>query len=180
MVKFAAFFRNLNLGRKNCPSKAQLEQAFLDAGAREASSFHTNGTLVFSASTRLGPRRVLLKASALLRAQCGLAEPAFVRSVPYLASLVAGEPFALIDRSLIHECCVSFLDRNATVPSEVPAEAKCQAVEVLRFTAGEAFSLSRKIGKTPGSPNMLLEKLLGLPATTRSWNTITRLVRKHA
>jgi uncharacterized protein (DUF1697 family) len=71
-VKYAAFFRNLNLGRKNCPSKAQLEQAFLDAGAREASSFLTNGTLVF------------------------------------------------------------------------------------------------------------LEKLLGLPATTRSWNTVTRLVRKHA
>ena len=179
-MKYAAFFRNLNLGRKNCPGKAQLEQAFLDAGAREASSFLANGTLVFSTSTRSGYRNVLSRARALLGAQCGLAEPAFVRSVSYLADLVAEEPFALVDRSLIHECCVSFFDPNPSVPPEVPADAKRRGVEVLRFTSGEAFSLSRKIGKTPGSPNAVLEKLRGLPATTRSWNTVTRLVRKHA
>ncbi len=180
MVKYAVFFRNLNLGRKNCPNKAQLEQAFLDAGAHEAASFLTNGTLVFSASTRSGHGKISLRASALLRAHCGLAEPAFVRSVSYLADLVAAEPFALVDRSLVHECCVSFLHPDASVPSEAPADANRRGVEVLRFTSGEAFSLSRKIGKTPGSPNMVLEKLLGLPATTRSWNTVTRLVHKHA
>jgi uncharacterized protein (DUF1697 family) len=179
-VKYAAFFRNLNLGRKNCPSKAQFEQAFLDAGAHEASSFLTNGTLVFSASTRSSHHRLLLRASALLKAQCGLAEPAYVRSVSYLVELVAAEPFALVDRSLVYECCVSFLHPEANLPSDVPAYAKRRDVEVLRFTGGEAFSLSRKIGKTPGSPNVVLEKLLGLPATTRSWNTVTRLVRKHA
>jgi uncharacterized protein (DUF1697 family) len=179
-MQYAAFFRNLNLGREGCPSKAQFEQTFLDAGAHLASSFLTNGTLVFSAGARSSPLRLLAKVSELLLAQCGLVEPAYVRPLSYLADLVATEPFALVDRSLVHECSVSFLHPHAVVPSEVPADARRLNVEVLRFTDSEAFGLSRKIGKASGSPNAVLERLLGLPATTRSWNTVTRLVRKHA
>jgi hypothetical protein len=49
----------------------------------------------------------------------------------------------------------------------------------LRITEGEVFSLSRKIGKSPGSPNAFLEKHLGFPTSTRKWNTIVRLVQKY-
>jgi len=40
-MKYAVFYRNLNLGRPRCPDRAQFEAAFL-----------TNGTLVFEARTR--------------------------------------------------------------------------------------------------------------------------------
>ncbi len=33
-MQHVAFFRNLNLGRAHCPTRVQLEQAFLDAGAQ--------------------------------------------------------------------------------------------------------------------------------------------------
>jgi len=39
--------------------------------------------------------------------------------------------------------------------------------------------VSRIIGRSQGSPNAFLEKLLGLPTTTRAWNTVVRLVDKH-
>ena len=42
-MKHAAFFRNLNLGRPNCPTRAQFEAAFVAAGAGFASSLLTNG-----------------------------------------------------------------------------------------------------------------------------------------
>jgi uncharacterized protein (DUF1697 family) len=179
-VKHAAFFRNLNLGRPNCPDKAELEQAFLDAGAQEAISFLGNGTVLFSTSGRAAPRRLLLRASQLLETRCGLVEPVYARPLSHLAELVASEPFALIDRSTVHECCVSFLHPQVVVPAALLDAARGRGVEVLRFTPGEALSVSRKVGKTPGSPNAFLEKLLGWPATTRSWSTVARLVHKHA
>lgn len=178
-MKHAAFFRNLNLGRPNCPTRAQLETAFLAAGAGFASSFLTNGTLVFEARNKTEARKVLAQASEALAAECGLREPAFLRSVNHLAELVALDPFAAVDRGSIYEVCVSFLHPKHIALPTLPLVSKRQDVEVLHATEGEAFSISRVVGNTPGSPNAFLEKLLGTPASTRAWNTVVRLVEKH-
>ena len=179
-MKYAAFFRNLNLGRPNCPTKAQLEAAFEAAGAQSAASFLTNGTLVYSVGPGVRPRKVLAAACRALNAQCGLKEPVYVRSVDYLAELVELDPFAAVEPNSVYGCCVSFLHADSVLPAALPLASRRGDVEVLRFTETEALSLSRKIGNTPGSPNAFLEKFLGLPATTRIWNTVVRLVHKHA
>jgi uncharacterized protein (DUF1697 family) len=179
-MKYAAFFRNVNLGRPGSPGKAGLEQAFVNAGAESASSFLTNGTLVFTTRPKANPSRLLATASNLLQIECGLMEPGFVRSVAYLKDLVELDPFSAVDRSSGNLCCITFLHASMTAPPEVPLVSKRKDVEVLRFTGGEALCLSRTIGKTPGSPNAFLEKLFNLPATTRNWNTVVRLVRKYA
>jgi uncharacterized protein (DUF1697 family) len=178
-MQYAVFFRNLNLGRPLAPTKAQFEQAFLDAGALTAQSFLTNGTLVFSTKGRTSPSKLLAKASDQLHTVCGLVEPGFLRSMDSLRELVALQPFAAVDPASVYACCVSFLDpRVATFP-ELPFTSKRGDVVVLRFTAGEALAISRTIGNTPGSPNAFLEKHFALPATTRVWNTVVRLVDKH-
>jgi hypothetical protein len=97
----------------------------------------------------------------------------------YLTGLVDLDPFAAVDRSSVHACCISFLHPGFSAPPVMPLESKRRDVEVIRFTVGEAFSLSRKIARTPGSPNAFLEKHFGLPATTRVWNTVVRVVRKY-
>jgi len=179
-MKYAAFFRNVNLGRPRSPTKVQLEEAFLEAGATDAQSFLTNGTLVFTVRPRANPSRILDTASKQLRIACGLKEPGYVRSVAYLRELVELDPFVSVDQSTVYLCCVTFLHASVPVPPVVPIESKRRDVEVISFTGGEAMCLSRKIGNTPGSPNAFLEKLFGLPATTRNWNTVVRLVQKHA
>src|SRR5207247_6263844 len=161
----------LNLGRKNCPDRTQLEQAFVYAGADDAASFLTNGTVVFSLRSGASAARLLTKAATLLEAACGMREPGFVRPLAYLAELVAAKPFDGVDRSTVHECCVSFLHPKATVPADAVRATPRGDVQVMSFTGGEAFSLSRKLGKSPGSPNAFIERMLGLPATTRNWNT---------
>lgn len=180
MRKYAAFFRNLNLGRPHCPSRAQFEEAFLQAGAPSAESFLTNGSLVFSAPTDTAAQQVLQIARRLMHTSCGLGEPAFLRRVSYLAELVALDPFAGVQRDAVYECCVSFLSPHIVgIAGGAPPELERKGVEILNFTDSEAFSLSRLVGRSPGSPNALLEKVLGLPATTRAWNTVVRLVDKH-
>lgn len=179
-MKHAVFFRNLNLGRPRCPTRAQFEAAFLGAGAESAASFLTNGTLVFEARHKTAARKVLAQACEALAVECGLREPAFLRSVDHLAGLVALDPFGAVDRGSVYEVCVSFLHPKHIDLPALPLTAKRQDVEVLHATEGEAFSISRVVGNTPGSPNAFLEKLLGAPASTRAWNTVVRLVDKHA
>jgi len=178
-MKYAAFFRNVNLGRPNCPTKAQLEAAFVSAGAASAASFLTNGTVVFAVAVGTDSCDVLAAAHRTLQVECGLKEPAYIRTLEYLTGLVTLDPFASVERSAVHECCVSFLPHGIALPA-LPLESRRGDVEVIRSTGTEALSLSRKVGNTPGSPNAYLEKLLGSPVTTRAWNTVVRLVQRHA
>ncbi len=152
----------------------------MDAGAVTAQSFLTNGTLVFTTRPRANPAKVLARAAAHLHTACGLVEPGFLRTVAYLRELVALQAFAAVDPTSVYQCCATFLDPRVDVYPQVPFESRRADVAVLRFTAGEALSISRKIGNTPGSPNAFLEKHFALPATTRNWNTVVRLVQKFA
>ena len=108
-MKYAVFFRNVNLGRPKSPSKTQLERAFLDADAVEAQSFLTNGTIVFTARPRSNPARILTAATEQLQSECGLVEPGFLRSLTYLRELIALDPFVSVDQSAVYSCCATFL-----------------------------------------------------------------------
>ena len=176
-----AFYRNLNLSRPNCPTRAQLEAAFLESGAARASSFLVNGTLVFECAPGRRPRAVAAGAGAAMRARCGLREPVFVRSIAMLAELVARRPFEGVVAEDPDTCCVTFLPAHKAALPASPFTTRRGDVEFLEFTEAEALSVARLAGRRNiGSPNAVLERLLDAPATTRAWRTVERLVEKFA
>ncbi len=179
-MRYVAFFRNLNLGRRNCPDRAQFEHAFLGAGAAAAASFLSNGTIAFAARNQRAAEKILIDASVSMAARCGLREPAFLRGIDHLAALVESTPFKAIDPIGVYACCVTFLHPDAAGADKPPSATPRGDVEVIAITGSEALCIVRKRGKSPGSPNAFLEKALALPATTRAWNTVVRLVDKHA
>ena len=179
-MRYAAFFRNLNLGRANSPNREQFEAAFLDGGASEAKSFLTNGTIAFQASGIRSAKKIVATATELMGARCGLVEPAFLREIPYLAALVDTQPFKSIDLDFVYDCYVTFLHAKAVIPRGFPQASPRGDVKFVQLTDSEVLSVSYKPGKTPGSPNAFLEKALALPVTTRAWNTVVRLVGTHA
>ncbi|MHB1058236.1 MAG: DUF1697 domain-containing protein [Rhodanobacter sp.] len=178
-MRYAAFFRNLNLGRRHCPDRAQFEAAFLDAGAHAAKSFLTNGTIAFEARSLRAAENILADASHTLAAGCGLAEPGFLRETAYLADLLDTAPFKSVDTAAVYGCYVTFLHHGAGIGRLPPATSRGD-VEVIAVTGTEALCVAHRFGKNPGSPNAFVEKALAAPATTRAWNTVVRLVQKHA
>jgi uncharacterized protein (DUF1697 family) len=177
-MRSAAFFRNLNLGRPNAPTRGQLESAFLQAGAVSAVSFLVNGTLVFETAPGARPRAIAARAGALMGASCGLREPSFVRAVAELAALVLADPFAGIEVHGEDFRCVTFLGGHRAVLPPFPFDTPRGDVAFVATTGAEVFSVARVVGKSTGSPNAWLERTLGAPATTRNWRTVVRLVEK--
>ncbi len=175
---FAVFFRNLNLGRPPAPTREQLEQSFLAAGAGMATSFLTNGNLVFDASSTSKAAKILSAARAHLFAQLGFEEPAFWRELVYLQTLVAQEPFADIDPHSVYERCVTFFDEHARL-GPAPAQKNTKGdVVVISYTKAEMLSVCYKLGASPGSPNAFAERQFDVKSSTRSWSTICRIVKK--
>lgn len=179
-MKFAAFFRNLNLGHGNAPSKAALEGAFARAGADEVASFQTNGTVAFSAPGTRPARTVVRTVQRLMATELGFDEPVFLRGMAYLQGLLAREPFAGIDKAPpLYDFYVTFLHDDATLLPTPPTGNARGDVQVLLYTGSEVLLFNHLHGKTMGNPNVFAEQLLGLPATTRTWGMLERLVRKH-
>jgi len=179
-VKFVAFLRNVNLGQPGSPTRAQLESAFLQAGASEAASFMSNGTLVFSVPRSRLARGTAKRACEILSHVCGLKEPVFVSGLTHLAQLVAEDPFAQFAASAISERCMSFFEPKAAARLRPPLESERKDCLIFRIRDGEALSITRTIGGKTGYPTPVLEKTLNSPVTTRSWTTIVRLVKRHA
>ena len=179
-ARYAAFLRNVNLGRPNSPTRAQLEDAFLASGAASAESFLVNGTLVFTLAPGARPRAVAARACEAMRASCGLREPVFVRSVAELRALVASDPFAGQAAQGRDACCISFLGAPRRALPALPVVTARADLELLRAEDTHVLSVSRWVGKSAGSPNAWLERTLGEPATTRNWRTVVRLVEKYS
>ena len=177
-MKFAVFFRNLNLGRPPAPNRIQFEQSFLTAGAVSANSFLTNGTLVFEAASRKQATIILNAARAELLKECDFKEPGFMRELGDLKTLTETNPFAEVDKTSVYECCITFFD-PAIKFGATPAVANSKkSVEVIKYTQSEMLSVSYKFGASPGSPNAFAEREFKQSATTRAWNTVCRLVEK--
>jgi uncharacterized protein (DUF1697 family) len=178
-MKFAAFFRNLNLGRPPAPTRAVLEAAFAEAGAGNPCSFLTNGTVVFEAGSPANAARVLKAAQATLRRD-GFDEPAALRDVAGLAALVASDPLAGVNMDDVYAACATFLIGTPADGVSLPSTNTKGDVRVVSRHDGMLLSLTYKLGASAGSPNAFVERTLNVPATTRVWNTVVRLVRKHA
>ena len=180
VARHVAFLRNVNLGRPHSPTRAQLEAAFLAAGAASAESFQVNGTLVFTPARGTRPRALAARACEALAASCGMREPVFVRSVAELRALVASDPFAGQVAQRRDACCISFLGAHRKPLPALPLATARGDLELLRADDTHVLSVSRRVGASAGSPNAWLERMLGEPATTRNWRTVVRLVQKHS
>ena len=179
-ARYAAFLRNVNLGRPGSPTRAQLEAAFLESGAATAASFLVNGTLVFTPAPGARARAVASRACVALRASCGMREPVFVRGVDDLRALAASAPFAGVVAEGRDACCITFLGAaRKTLPAFPLATARGD-LELLVADDTHVLSVSRWVGASAGSPNAWLERTLGEPATTRNWRTVLRLVEKYS
>lgn len=156
-MKFAAFFRNLNLGRPPAPTRTVLEAAFADAGAVAPCSFLTNGTVVFDATTPAHAARILKAAQAALRRD-GFDEPAALRDVDRLAALVAGDPLAGVPLDDVYAPCATFLIGTPADDVPVPSTSPKGDVRVVSWHDGMLLSPTYKRGATPDNPNAFVER----------------------
>lgn len=175
-MKFAAFFRNLNLGRAGAPDRRQFEAAFVDAGAVAVRSFQVNGSLLYEAASVSAARQLLVVARQHLAERCGFGEPACCRSLAALRALPLAELLQPLRGDTVYELTVSFACAPRLPAFELPLRNARGDAEILWLRQGIALGLSRRLLASPGDPNRLLEQRTGKPFTSRSLGTIARLL----
>jgi uncharacterized protein (DUF1697 family) len=172
MARYVALFRGINVGRNKRIAMADLRELLTSLGYADVVTLLQSGNAVFTASGRTtGPIEKAIERAIVDR--YGFDVRVLVRTEEQLANAVQANPLPVPDGSRF---LVSFLDRD-------PAPARVRDLDPAGFEP-ERFAFGSKVlyiwcanGITD---SRLLPELsdqnLGVAATARNWNTVTKLL----
>ncbi len=173
VTTYIALVRGINVGGRAKVAMDDLRRLFVDLGHVDVRSYIQSGNVVFR-STQRSPEKLIAGIEAGLADQLGVPATVVLRTEKELAAVRAANPFVAAghDPSRLY---VAFL---AATPAAAQAEELAvPAGESAEFSvAGQDVYLHYPdgYGRTKLN-NTYIEKRLGVRATTRNWNTVTKL-----
>ena len=175
MPVFIALLRGVNVGG-NTLSMARLRALCSELGGKDPRTYVQSGNLVFAAPGAAARWRAAL--ARTLAGETRLPVAIIVRTAAELAAVAAGNPFLEetgIDQARLY---VTFLERAPTKAERAALEALAAKAGADRLAlAGTEVYLHCPDGYGRSKlANTAIEKARGLRATTRNWNTVTKLV----
>lgn len=172
MTRYVALLRGINVG-KNPLSMERLRELCVELGFQSVRTYVQSGNVLFDA--RGSASKLSKELERQLAGEVRLPVTVILRTIAELETVLACNPFLkdkAIDRSKLH---VTFLASAATKD----ASAKLASIEAgpdrYHIAGKEVFLYCPEgYGRTKLSNNAI-EKRLSVRATTRNWNTVSKL-----
>ena len=170
MTRYVAFLRGVM--PTNC-KMAELKRAFEAAGFMEVRTVLGSGNVVFSA--RAASEAALeRKAEAAMRKHLGHSFYTIVRSVDALRAILEADPFSAFRLKPGSKRVVTFLRDAPKAKLKLPIEL--YEARILHWDGREAFTAY--VSGPHGPVFMtLIQKTFGKDATTRTWDTVMKVVK---
>ena len=179
MPRYIALLRAINVGGRVIKMD-RLRALFEALGLSEVETFIASGNVLFNSSSRSGPalERTIEKH---LRASLGYEVATFVRTLAEVQQVAVHEPFSAAVTSVpYYAIYVSFL-------REPPPAAARRAVAALRSATDDFHIHGRELywlSRVPFSESTIagprLERILGMPATSRNITSVRKLAARCA
>lgn len=170
-----AFLRAVNVGGRGTIQMNALRRIFEAAGCTEVRTWIQSGNVIYRAPGSAGAAlrgRIGRGLAKHLGQDVGVA----YRSVRELQQSVDASPFGSLEEGPDVGFYVGFLIATPRRRSRLPLSSAKDGLEVVGMTKHEVFVVSRRVKGRHGFPNNLIEKDLGVPATTRNWNTVRKVL----
>ena len=173
MTAFVALLRAVNVGGTGIIRMAALKEICAGLGFKDVTTLLQSGNVVFTArgtDTSVAERLV-----GAIDASHGFRPAIAIRTAAELADVIARNPFRAEATGDPGHLLVAFMTA-APKPGAAERVASIKvAKERLHLSGRELFIHYATGVGTSKVTNVVLEKALGVPATARNWNTVTRL-----
>jgi uncharacterized protein (DUF1697 family) len=167
-MRYIAFLRAINVGGTGIISMEDLRSLFSKAGAKEVDTYIQSGNVKFEAQDA---KIVIKKVQASLNKRMGKEIAIIVRTIAELALLLKSRPKEGTDTEKQYVVLL-----ETAVRSKVPLFSKNKDVEISSIIGKDALCISRQYKGKWGFPNKFVEDTFKIPATTRNWNTLEKIV----
>ncbi|MBI3871518.1 MAG: DUF1697 domain-containing protein [candidate division Zixibacteria bacterium] len=175
-TRYAAFLRGINVGGRNLVKMDDLSRLFTSLGFDDVKTYIQSGNVIFDSPAQDSEALVGKIEKGLLKL---LDNPiaVFVRTIPELEEIVKRDPFKKVKSRDNAKLFVTFLAKAPDKTPKVPFLWPKEGVELLEVIDRDLFSQVHplKNGRS-GFPNGVIEKEFGVPATTRNWTTVCKMV----
>ena len=174
MARFVAMLRGVNVGARNKVKMADLEACFGTIGHAAVSTYIQSGNVVFTSRAKSSAALARGIAEGIGR-ELGLDVGVLVRSREELAAVARANPFlrTRADPKFLH---VTFLAEQPAAELVTAVESFDGGRDELRVDGREVYlHCPGGYGETKLN-NGFLERKLRVVATTRNWNTVTKLL----
>jgi len=176
VTKYVAFLRGINVGGKRMIKMSDLAGVFASLGLRNVRTYIQSGNVIFDAAeTRADV--LVKKIEKELHKSFGHDVPVLLRTLAELEAILKRNPFKKIKADAEVVMFVTFLAAEPGGKPKLPLISSTENLEVFAIENRVAFILARrKNNGWFGFPNNFIEKQLGVPATTRNWTTVNKIV----
>jgi len=151
----------------------ELKEAFEAAGFKDVKTILSSGNVVFTAPTTAAAS-LQRKSETAMTKQLGRSFLTIVRPVDVLAELLESDPYRGFRLATDAKRVVTFLREPPTSTVALPVEA--DGARILALEGMDAFSAYVRSPKGPVFMT-LIERTFGKDVTTRTWETIAKVVR---
>lgn len=171
--RYAAFLRGVY---PNNPALADLRRCFEEAGFGDVSTVISSGNVVFAAPGRATAATLEKRAEKAMAQRLDRPLVAVVRSIAELRGLLDRDPYGAFRLKPGSKRVVTFLRNPGPVPLQLPI-AERDGARILAATEGEVFS-AYVPGPKGGAFMQVIEDALGKAVTTRTWETVAKVVAR--
>ena len=107
--------------------------------------------------------------------ELGYSVTVILRTKQEILDIVDSNPFKDYDGDVKYY--LTFLAETPKQPPTLPIRMNDIENEVFKFENNNVFTVGFNVKGRYGFPNVFIEKEFGVPATTRNWNTILRVLK---
>jgi uncharacterized protein (DUF1697 family) len=175
MTRYIAFLRGINVGGKNIIAMKDLQKMFLSAGYKNVETYIQSGNVIFESEKSNVDVQMIEKH---LSDRMGYPVQVILRTFKAVVNLLSLNPFGDYLNQKTIKCYISFLSEKPRYMPPLPIIFEKEGLELFRVTDNHAFVLSREVKGRFGFPNNLIESKSGIPATTRNWTTISKMIQR--
>ena len=176
ILPYAAFLRGINVGGHRKVRMADLRAVFEAQGYANVKTVLASGNIRFTAA-EADASALRSTIERFLSQEFGYDIPVLLRTIASLECLQLANPFKEVPIAPETRLYVTFLPEGETTRAMTLDDLTADGFTIVRATAREVcsvFTLSPKRGTI--DLMTLLEREFGPTITTRTWNTITRLL----
>lgn len=174
MTVYVALLRGVNVGGHNRIRMTALKQALTDLGLDRVETYIQSGNVLFHSIEEAPVLRGRIEQQ--IRAVFGLDVPVVLRTAAELAQIVANNPFSEAEMRGAESLAIALLADSPPAGSvERLADQSATGSDEFRVAGRDVYILYRQPSHKSKLSNLFFEQKLGVPATTRNWQTVNQL-----
>jgi uncharacterized protein (DUF1697 family) len=172
MANRIALLRGINLGATNRVSMPELRALIEGLGHTDVETLVQSGNVVFT--SRAKPATLETQLSKAIEEELGVSSKVVVRTRDELAAAIEANPFPVPDDpKMLH---VTFLDSEPDAAAVEAIESADTDPDEVAFAGREIYvRYAKGMGRSELAKRLGKAKL-GVTATDRNWNTVTKLL----